>query len=449
MDFLSLTLNKGNFNEAYINEFQKSADKTQNNSQDDTIAKMLSKYKDWASSDSNRKDASMGDYIKTLDKEKDEDYKKFLGLEKSNNIQITNQGTINSLKSKDNKLFETFDNKGNVKFESKTDETDAKIETTYDKNGNKSSETKIDKDNKKLSEIAYKDDKKVSETTYKDGEKVSTNEYDKDKLTKKTEYDKEKGTKTETNFEDGKVTIRTFNKNNALTSAKTGKTEDEAQKGEDLTKAGTARKNDNDVALLDKEYVTQKIEDGDSDIKKLISGKEIKDKDGKNLNPEQIKEEIKNGNLEVYQNEDGKYSLESKKEPKEGKETANYKIEDKKDFFAKMQDQMTEAIDSGDFSKMMPMMFMMQMFGGMMGNSGGMNAIAQMLGKNQEQTPSAKAEPQSAGDAWGKRGVVSFFDGSFKQGRVNSWERKRELAEENGDYESAAKYSLKIENATV
>lgn len=475
MDFLSLTLNKGDFNEAYIDSFQQNAKKTQNNTQDDTLTNVLSDYKNWVKTNHpNDNDCSIADYVNQLDDKSDayKNYQGFLGLEKSNKIEISDKGTIQSIKSNDAKSTMNFDKNGaiveptpapapildknakvpeahkadipegatfvetkkskNGSFDLYKNADGTNTNIRYDASGNKISEIKKDKDNKhKLSEVNFKDGKKTDETTFDaDGKEKTKTEYDKDGKTKIKATSFEKDKTTETTFgkdEKGQpqVTIRTFNDKGALTSTKTGKTEEEATKAENTaTKDGTARKTDEslkDAALIDKDMISDLAKSGD--LKKLTSNLQIKGTNGKELKTSEIETALKSGDLELYQNKDGDYSINSKVEPDakdKDKTVEKYKIEEKKDFFSK-------AMDSGDPMQMMMAMFFMNMMGGMMGNMGGMNAnnpyMAQLTGQGQQV---AQSSPASGREAFQRRGVVSFFDGSYRKGREEAKAAKLE-----------------------
>lgn len=280
--------------------------------------------------------------------------------------------------------------------------------------------------------------KKISVANYKDGKKTDATDYDPktNKATKSIEYGDDgttqtrttvvgkDGNKTETTYgKDGdknKVTIKTFNEKGALISSKTGtgdkvetaEAQAKDEKTEDATKGGTARATDkslDDAALIDQDIISKLAKNGD--LKKLTSNLEIKDANGKVLAPEKIEAAFKSGDLELYQNKDGDYSVNSKVE----KDVEKYSIAEKKDFFSK-------AMDSGDPMQMMMAMFFMNMMSGMggmgsfMGNGAAKNALTPYFDQFQQQAQ-AQGTPKSGREALQQKGIFSFFDGSYRKGR--------------------------------
>ena len=314
-------------------------------------------------------------------------------------------------------------------------------EIIEDGNGNRVAKKLYNSNGELTTERKYKGDEIASETHFKNGKKVSEEDFEKKNKTefnengeiKKTVQKTDDGI-TETVYQkdaNGQInaTVKTFNEKGALTSAQKGTganpkdAQDAANTAEDVTKGGTSRKLKEDklkdAAFIDKESAIELIDNEKVDPKQIAAALNIKGADGKALKPEEIKEAIKSGDLELYQKKDGKYLLQSKVEPKDGKDVAKYSIEEKeqeKDFF-------TKAMDSEDPFKMMMALMMMNMMGGMMG---GMNPMmAQYLGTGQE------AKPQSA---WDRGGIISAlnFDGyknsdEYKEYKLNKAQSKADI----------------------
>lgn len=330
----------------------------------------------------------------------------------------------------------------------KTEETkDGTTSTKYDKNGEIKNKIVKNKEGKKVSETAYENGEKVFETTFdKDGKATAKTEFDGEKIAKTTEYNKDGG-RTETAYgtnDAGQTTatVRTFNKNGALTSSKTGSGDDTekaktaTKDAEDATKGGTARELDKDLkdaAFVDKELAVKLIKEGKLDPSKTLKI------DGKDVKNDEIISKVADGDLEMYQDKDGNYSINSKVE--DGKE--KLKVEEKKDFMTQMQ----EAMESGDFSKLLPLMVMAQLSGGMGGaNTSNPNLLAQLTGNGQGQS---QKSPEIKNSVWNPQ--YGFFTPKEEREKIKiaNLNKKLEKAEESGDYDKAAKYRMKLEKANV